>query len=103
MMSKLFQQLLQMKDEDKINTLKGLIREMAEKATDEEYLNLCKTNLKLASTLPDDVLKAFIQLRMQASSQLPKDLHDRDMKLLTKALGEVDTQIREKISRNMPK
>jgi hypothetical protein len=25
------------------------------------------------------------------------------MKLLTKALGEVDTQIREKISRNMPK
>ena len=26
-MSKLFQQLLQMKDEDKINTLKGLIRE----------------------------------------------------------------------------
>ncbi|WP_269199627.1 hypothetical protein [Acidianus ambivalens] len=40
---------------------------------------------------------------MQASSQLPKDLHDRDMKLLTKALGEVDTQIREKITRNMPK
>ncbi|MCY0882278.1 MAG: hypothetical protein OWQ50_00305 [Acidianus infernus] len=33
-MSKLFQQLLGMKDEDKIKTLKDLIREMAEKATD---------------------------------------------------------------------
>lgn len=33
-MGKLFQQLLQMKDEDKINALKDLIREMAEKATD---------------------------------------------------------------------
>ena len=75
---------------------------MAEKANDEEYINLCKTNIKLASTLPDNILKAFLKIRLQASAELPKNIHDKDMNMINRALALVEPSIREKILKNMP-
>ncbi|AEB95174.1 hypothetical protein [Metallosphaera cuprina] len=101
-MRSLFQQLLALNDDQKLSTLKGLVKEMGEKANDEEYINLCKTNMKLASTLSDDMLKVFLKIRLQASAELPKNIHDRDMNMINRALALVEPSIREKIQRNMP-
>ncbi len=96
-MSKLFSQLMAMDDRQKLEALRQLIRFMAEKATDEEYLNLCKTNVKIASSLPDNVLSAFLKLRMEAVSGLPKELQGRDQRLLSLALQGLDERSRQKV------
>ncbi|EZQ11262.1 MULTISPECIES: hypothetical protein [Acidianus] len=101
-MEKLFEGLMKMNDDKaKLDALKSLIKEMVEKATDDEYINLCLTNLKIASKLPDEQLKPFIQLRLRASQELPANLSKRDNDMMQKALKMLDPKTAEKISRNM--
>lgn len=97
-MESVFQTLLTLSDEEKFNNLKELITQMAEKGSDNEYLQLCKVNLKLASNLDNETLKAFLQLRLSVSSSLPKSLGERDMKFLNQALSSIDDQVRQKIT-----
>jgi hypothetical protein len=98
-MQELFKTMLSMSDVEKTAVLKELVKEMAEKASDSQYLNLCITNLKLASSLDDETLKAFLKLRMSVSSSLPKDLAERDMKFIKEGLGKADENTRAKISK----
>ncbi|MCI2415190.1 MAG: dehydrogenase [Candidatus Aramenus sp.] len=100
-MSKLFSQLMSMDERQKVEAMREMIKYMAEKATDEEYLNLCRTNIKLASGLQDNVLSSFLKVRMQAVSQLPKELRDRDQRLLATALQSLDEKTREKMMKAM--
>ncbi|HBQ93913.1 MAG: dehydrogenase [Firmicutes bacterium] len=100
-MGELFQQLLPLPESEQLSALQALIREMGEKATDDQYRNLCFTNLKLAANLPDEALKNFLRVRLEAGRTLPPQLAERDQKLMKMSLGEVDEQIRAKISKNM--
>ncbi len=100
-MSNLFSELLKMPDNQKIEALKALLKEMGDKASDYEYINLCKTNIKIASSLPESTLSAFLKLRMQAVSQLPKNYQDRDQKLMMTALNMFDENTKNKIMKAM--
>ncbi len=100
-MGELFQQLLPLPEPDQLSALQALIKEMAEKATDEQYKNLCFTNLKLAAGLPDEILKKFLVVRLEAGRTLPQPLAERDHMLMQESLGEVDAGIRNKIMDNM--
>jgi len=100
-MSSLFSELLKMPDKQKLEILKNLLKEMGDRASDEEYINLCKTNIKIASSLPEDTLSAFLKLRMQAVSELPKNYQDRDQKLMMNALNTFSDDIKNKIMNAM--
>ena len=100
-MGELFQQLLPLPQSEQLSTLQALIKQMAENATDEQYQNLCFTNLKLAAGLPDEALKKFLVVRLEAGKTLHQGLAERDQKLMQISLGEVDAPIRDKIMRNM--
>lgn len=100
-MGKVFEQVMAMPEHEQIAVFKDLIGTMAEKATDTQYLNLCSTNLKLAANLPDTVLKPFLAMRMKSAAELPKNLAERDMKLLQEALSHSDPAVRNKIASNM--
>ncbi|RIV21956.1 dehydrogenase [Alicyclobacillaceae bacterium I2511] len=99
-LSTLFQQLMPLPASEQVSLMKALIQQMAEKATDVQYLNVCKTNLQIAAQLPDSDLKGFLAIRAQAASQLTPNLADRDKKLLQEALGKADPTIQEKIMKN---
>ncbi|MCL4352781.1 MAG: dehydrogenase [Firmicutes bacterium] len=100
-MGQMFQQLLPLNVEQQKNALGDLLRQMGEKASDQQYLDLCATNLKLAAMLPDKTLHQFLAVRMQAAAELPSELAERDGTLLRQALEHADHGIREKITRNM--
>ncbi len=101
-MSKLIGKLLKDKEEKQLKTLVEMITDMKE-ATDEEYINLCLTNMGIASTLNDTQLKGFMALRMKANSELPGDIKSRDMKMINDAMGKVPENTRNKLSAAMPK
>ena len=100
-MGAMFQQLGSLPEEEQLAALRSMIREMAEKATDIQYLRLCATNLTLAASLPNDQLKPFLANRMKASSSLPVQLAERDMKHVQEAISKAQPSIREKITSNM--
>ncbi len=100
-MGQLFQQLGPLSAEQQVEALRPLIRDMAERANDDEYFKLCQTNLILAAALPDAQLKPFLANRMKASASLPDPLAKRDMKHVQEALVKVDPSVQEKITRNM--
>jgi hypothetical protein len=100
-MSKIFEQFMSMSEPEQISAFKTIIGGMAEKATDSQYRNLCLTNLQIAAGLPVTVLKSFLATRMKASSELPKNLSERDIKLMQEALGQSDPAVQEKITQNM--
>lgn len=100
-MSELFQYLLNIPISEQEEALTGLIKHMAEHGTDEAYLNLCRTNLSLAATLPDEMLEGFLSLRMKISSNLPQPYCTRDGEMIQKAMELVEAPVQEKINRNM--
>lgn len=96
-MSEVFQQLLGMPAEEREAVLRHLIEMMAENASDEAYRALCETNLTLASTMVDEMLEAFIDLRMSVSLSLPEALSKRDAEMIQEGLKNVEPAVREKI------
>ncbi len=101
-MSKVFEKLFKDKEEKQIKTLKEMVTDM-KKATDDEYLNLCLTNMGIAATLPEDQLKGFITVRMKANSELPDELKTRDMKMLNEAMAKAPEDVKAKLAPLMPK
>ncbi len=101
-MGQLFHQLLPLDPAQQQDSLEHLIRAMGEHANDQQYLDLCATNLKLASMLPDADLARFLSVRLNAAAALPPNLAERDMNLMQQALKQSDASIQKKISLNMP-
>ena len=101
-MSKVFGKILKEKEEKQLKALEEMIKDMKE-ATDNEYIDLCLTNLGISASLPDDQLKAFVAIRMKANSELPDDIKSRDMKMLSTALGKAPENVKTRISAFMPK
>ncbi|MEM0140188.1 MAG: hypothetical protein QXZ44_06215 [Ferroplasma sp.] len=96
-MQKVLTGMFTLSDSEKIKDMKAMIIAM-ENATDEEYSELCLTNIGIASTLPDAQLKAFFELRMKVNSELPSDARERDMKMIRMALQKEPSDISKKIS-----
>lgn len=99
--SSVLQMLFQMKEQDALNALTSVLRTLAEKATDEEYINWCKTTMSIIATFPDNVVKAALTLRSKAVSQLPKDLANRDSQIVSRVMSMLDKATSDKLMRNM--
>lgn len=98
-MGELFEGLLKMPEEEQKQALSALIRDMAERGSDEAYLALCQTNLALAASLPDTVFHDFLALRMKVSAELPGNLAARDASMLKEAVTLMPKAVQEKIGR----
>ncbi|MGC8572964.1 MAG: transcriptional regulator [Caldisphaera sp.] len=90
-----FSSLLGLKQEEVVNALTDFLKELQKNANDNQYKNVCKINLKIISSLPDNVAKQVIAMRLQAQNSLPKDMKARDQKVLNDAINE--SPYREKI------
>lgn len=76
-MGKLFGALWSQPEEQRISGLRGMLEEMASKASDHQYLRLCATNLSIAATLGDAELRQFLADRSKATEGLPTELRER--------------------------
>lgn len=93
--------LLSLDENTIVKTLTDVLTVLASKATDEEYKNWCDSMLRLVSMYDDKVIKAIVTLRMKAISNLPKNLVERDSKILNEVLSNLDPSVKEKIIRNI--
>ncbi|BAB67342.1 MULTISPECIES: hypothetical protein [Sulfurisphaera] len=93
--------LLSLDENTIVKTLTDVLTVLASKATDEEYKNWCDSMLRLVSMYDDKVIKAIVTLRMKAVSNLPKNLAERDSKILNEVLSNLDPSVKEKIIRNI--
>lgn len=87
-MTQVFNQLMGMSREQVISTLVEFIKQLAAVATDEQYKEVCKTNVGIIGKLPEDVAKQVVQMRLEAQSRLPPGLKERDQRLLMQAISE---------------
>ncbi|BFH72646.1 hypothetical protein SJAV_05900 [Sulfurisphaera javensis] len=93
--------LLTLDEQTIVKTLTDVLTVLASKATDEEYKNWCDSMLRLVSMYDDNVIKAVILLRTKAVSNLPKNLAERDSKILNEVVSSLDSSVKEKILKNM--
>lgn len=93
--------LFKMKQDEAFNALRGVIRTLAERATDQEYINWCLTTMRILASYPDDVVKAGLTLRKNVVSSLDKRLADRDAAIISRVLNMLDNNTRQKLMRNM--
>ncbi|CAB1128609.1 conserved protein of unknown function [Candidatus Hydrogenisulfobacillus filiaventi] len=100
-MGQLFQTLLGLPPEQQREQMQALIGQMAEQATDAEYLALCRTNMTLAAQLPEPVLQGFLDLRRQAVAALPAAWQERDQRLLMEAFRTLPESVQAPIGRVM--
>jgi len=89
-------------DENRLITMVSMIKKM-KNAADEEYLNLCLTNMDIVSTFGDSDMKDFMALRMKANSELPDDMKSRDMKMINDAMKTATDRVRTRLTNAMPK
>lgn len=99
--SSVLQMLFQMKEEDALNALASVLRTLAEKAKDDEYINWCKTTMSLIASYPDNVVKAALTMRSSAVARLPKNLAERDSQIVKRVLNLLDKATADKLMRNM--
>jgi len=100
-LSKIFQMLLTLDENTVVKTLTDVLNVLASKATDEEYKNWCESGGRIISMYDDNVIKAILKLRAKAVSNLPKNLAERDAKIMNEVLQSLDPSVREKIMKNM--
>jgi len=100
-LSEIFQSLMSLDENTVVKMMTGVLNVLASKATDEEYEKWCESGARVISTYDDNVIKAIIQLRAKAVSNLPKNLAERDAEIMNKVLQNLNYSIREKIMRNM--
>ena len=84
----LFGQLLGMSREQVVGALVEFLKALSAAATDEQYKDVCKTNVGIIAGLPADVARQVVQMRLEAQSRLPPDLRERDQRLLNQAIAE---------------
>lgn len=88
LMSQVFSQLMTMSREQVVSTLVEFLKQLSAAANDDQYKEVCKTNVGIIARLPDATAKQVIQMRLEAQSRLPPDLRERDQRVLTKAIQE---------------
>ncbi len=101
-MTGILMDLLKEKSEKTQKELEKLITEM-KNVTDDEYLNLCLTNMLIANTLDDENVKNFLALRLKANSEMPDNIKSRDMKMIESAMAKSPENVRARLSSLMPK
>ena len=84
----LFDQLLRMDREQVVGALVEFLKALSAAATDEQYKDVCKTNVGIIAGLPADVARQVVQARLEAQSRLPPGLRERDQRLLNQAIAE---------------
>ncbi|MCY0880533.1 MAG: dehydrogenase, partial [Firmicutes bacterium] len=94
-MEALFDQLWPLPESAQVETFRSLIEVMAQKATDQQYIQLCETNQSLAAALPSQELRRFLDARAKATAMLPKALVDRDAQLMKKALTQAPASVQK--------
>ncbi len=83
-----FSSLLGLQQEQVVNALTDFIKEVQKYANDDQYKEICKTNLKIISSLPENVAKQVVMMRLQAQNNLPESMKNRDKKVLNDAINE---------------
>ena len=78
----ILQMLFSLREDQAFQALRDVISTLAQRATDEEYINWCKTTMKILASYPDDVVKAGLTLRSRVVSSLDKRLQDRDQAII---------------------
>jgi hypothetical protein len=96
------QGLFNMSQDQAFQALRTVISTLAERATDQEYINWCLTTMKVLATYPDNVVKAGLALRRSVVASLDKRLADRDAAIISRVLNMLDRSTRDKLTRNMP-
>jgi uncharacterized protein YecA (UPF0149 family) len=99
--NQLLQQLLALDPATAENALKSILTALASKATDEEYKNWCEVTIRLLSMYDDSVVRNVLALRMKVASTLPKNLAERDQKIVMEVLNSLDESVKEKILKNL--
>lgn len=97
------QGLFKMSQDQAFQALRSVISTLAERASDQEYINWCLTTMRILASYPDDVVKAGLTLRSRVVSSLDKRLADRDSVIVSRVLSMLDESTRQKLMRNMPK
>lgn len=87
-MSQVFSQLMGLSREQVVSALVDFIKQLSSAATDEQYKEVCKTNVGIIAQLPEAAAKAVVQMRLEAQSRLPPGLRERDQRLLNQAIAE---------------
>lgn len=87
-MRNVFGQLLGMQREQVVAALADFLKALSSAATDEQYKEVCKTNVGIIAGLPTDVARQVVQMRLEAQSRLPPGLRERDQRLLNQAIAE---------------
>ncbi len=65
----ILQMLFTLKEDQAFQALRGgVIETLAKRATDDEYINWCKTTMKILASYPDEVVKAGLALRSRVVS-----------------------------------
>jgi len=93
--------LFSLREDQAFQALRDIISTLAQRASDEEYINWCKTTMKILASYPDDVVKAGLALRSRVVSSLDKNLQNRDQAIVSRVLSLLDEGTRQKLMRNM--
>ncbi len=93
--------LFTLKEDQAFQALRGVIETLAKRAADDEYINWCKTTMKILASYPDEVVKAGLALRSRVVSSLDKNLQNRDQAIVGRVLQLLDEGSRQKLMRNM--
>ncbi|MFP3163717.1 MAG: hypothetical protein RXQ75_07825 [Acidianus hospitalis] len=99
---KIIQTLLSMDPKTAESAVKDLLTALS-KASDEDYKNWCEGTMRVISMFDDSVIKAILSLRMKVVSEMPKEVQDRDSKIVMEVLSSLDESVKEKLMKNMPK
>ncbi|ADY00526.1 MAG: hypothetical protein ACP5GZ_00925 [Vulcanisaeta sp.] len=97
----ILQMLFTLKEDQAFQALRGVIETLAKRAADDEYINWCKTTMKILASYPDEVVKAGLALRSRVVSSLDKNLQNRDQAIVGRVLQLLDEGSRQKLMRNM--
>ncbi|MEZ0319862.1 MAG: hypothetical protein ABWK05_07740 [Pyrobaculum sp.] len=97
----ILQGLFTMGEDQAFRALRSVISALAERASDEEYTNWCKTTMEILASYPDEVVKAGLALRAKVVASLDRKLADRDAEIINKVMGLLDDATRRKLMRNL--
>lgn len=97
----ILQTLFSLREDQAFQALKDVLLTLAQRATDDEYINWCKTTMKILASYSDDVIRAGLTLRSRVVASLDKRFQDRDQAIVSRVLTLLDESTREKLMRNM--
>ncbi len=87
-MTQVFTEMMKKSENDQVNDMHSMILEVQKYATDNEYVNLCKVNLSIVSTLPEATIKTILKERLASQNMLKGKAKERDSKNLMQAINE---------------